>query len=467
MEPSPASDALIPALSWLAPGLAGCVPDFLGISAPKTGSTWLAANLRRHPEIFVPEIKEVKYFSSYHQYLDLKWYLGHFRAGADRLKGEASPSYALLPLRTIRLVHALAPRVKLVFLMRDPVARAWSHARHNYRYREANFRGYAGDIDSVSDDGWRANFRHPWPLLAGDYLGQLRRWLTVFPREQIYVDCYERLAADPVGLLRDIVGFLGAGADRDWSSFPTHEVILPGIPRTMPAHLRAEARALLEARTRELAEFLRGQFGLDVKPWWPETLGPGRVAAGRSAYDPRALFARAADDAYLAALLQTEVDGAEPRLIEEGYYGHNLVFYRRRFLALPQALGAVDRQRLHELAAGGPGAERVLTADTLEALKERVTQQVIDGLRQADGLLAARLQELAARLQELAAARQALQAEWQALEAERGETHKRQEELAAHLAGCEAFMARVRRSLLFRVRRTAKALFARWTSKGR
>ena len=114
-------------------------PDFLIISPPKTGSTWLAANLRLHPQVFVPDIKEVKYFSSFHRWLDLGWYLDHFAPAEGRLKGEASPSYAILPVERIRLVRRLFPDVKLIFLMREPVGRAWSHARHNHRYREANF----------------------------------------------------------------------------------------------------------------------------------------------------------------------------------------------------------------------------------------------------------------------------------------------------------------------------------------
>jgi Sulfotransferase domain len=54
-------------------GLSACVPDFLVVSAPKTGSTWLAYNLACHPSIFVPPDKEIKYFSNFHEWLDLDW----------------------------------------------------------------------------------------------------------------------------------------------------------------------------------------------------------------------------------------------------------------------------------------------------------------------------------------------------------------------------------------------------------
>src|SRR5690242_1140117 len=76
-------------------------PDFLIVSPPKTGSTWLAEKLRRHAGVFIPAIKEVKYFSLYHKWLDLSWYLDHFVPGYGRVRGEASPSYALLPVERI------------------------------------------------------------------------------------------------------------------------------------------------------------------------------------------------------------------------------------------------------------------------------------------------------------------------------------------------------------------------------
>jgi hypothetical protein len=55
--------------------------------------------------------QEVKYFSSLLKWLDLDWYLSHFIAGSDRVKGEASPSYALLPVERIELIRQLSPRL--------------------------------------------------------------------------------------------------------------------------------------------------------------------------------------------------------------------------------------------------------------------------------------------------------------------------------------------------------------------
>ena len=77
----------------------------------------------------------------------------------------------------IRQVHACFPHLKLVFLLREPCARAWSHARHMQQYREANFNDEP--IVEPTETDWRENFRHDWTAASGDYLGQLRRWLSV------------------------------------------------------------------------------------------------------------------------------------------------------------------------------------------------------------------------------------------------------------------------------------------------
>ena len=81
--------------------------------------------------MFVPERKELAYFGMLSRWVDLPWYARQFRPAGGRLAGEASPSYALLPVRTIRLIRDLLPDLKLIYLMRNPVPRAWSHA-----YRE-------------------------------------------------------------------------------------------------------------------------------------------------------------------------------------------------------------------------------------------------------------------------------------------------------------------------------------------
>lgn len=427
------------------------LPDFLVISPPKTGSTWLAANLRCHPGIFVPDVKEVKYFSLYHRWLDLNWYAGQFRNAGARLKGEASPSYALLPVQMIRWIHALMPHVKLVFLIRDPIARAWSHARHNYRYREASFTTYQGDIESVPDERWRESFRHPWLLGSGDYLGQLQRWLSVFPREQIYVDLYERIVTEPRALLQRMLSFLGVDAKQiDWPMFRIEERILSGLEKPLPPPLAAELRRLLHGRSCQLQHFLREKLGLSVSEAWSETLANKAVAnvplaSAEDCHPSHEAFARAFDEEYLADLLATEVQSSDPQLIVEGYYEHNVVLHRGRFVALAQSLGEVKIEALHAAIACGRDSPGILLGNSLAHVKERVAEQVVSqGVRQLEH----QQRRAEERIRELQHQVEALHAQHAAL--------------SARVSAFELFINRLRSSLPFRVHRKVHY----WLSRG-
>ena len=61
------------------------LPDFLGIGAQKAGTTWLHENLRCHPSLYLPDEKELHYFD-WHFHRPLRWYAGHFRQGAGRVR---------------------------------------------------------------------------------------------------------------------------------------------------------------------------------------------------------------------------------------------------------------------------------------------------------------------------------------------------------------------------------------------
>jgi hypothetical protein len=318
--------------------LAARRPDFLVISPPKTGSTWLADNLRHHLGVFVPHVKEVKYFSCYDRGFDLGWYLDHFAHGEGRVKGEATPTYALLPRWQIDLIRRLFRGVKLVFLMREPISRAWSHARHTLRYREANFFSFRGPDEEVTPQQWADNLLHDWTLAHGDYLGQLRRWLSVFPPEQLYVGFYESLAREPEALVRSVLRFLGADASLEMSAFPLFERILPGKPAPMPEQTARFAHRLFHGRSCELVEFLRERFGLAPPPEWEAVLRPPPVPdAGEPALpETPAAFLREWDDDYLRGVLAHEENfPTTQRVADLDYRGYEIVFQKGEFHALP------------------------------------------------------------------------------------------------------------------------------------
>ncbi|MCB1959392.1 MAG: hypothetical protein KDE68_02520 [Rhodocyclaceae bacterium] len=107
------------------------LPTFLGIGAPKCGTTWLAECLLEYPQVCVPEVKEVVYFSSAKK-LERgdAWYLAHFDpAGDAKAVGEFSVTYHAGGADVAARIQALAPEVHVLAVLRDPVERAFSHYR--------------------------------------------------------------------------------------------------------------------------------------------------------------------------------------------------------------------------------------------------------------------------------------------------------------------------------------------------
>jgi hypothetical protein len=349
-------------------------PDFLVISPPKTGSTWLAKNLGCHPEIFIPEIKEIKYFSSWFKWFDLDWYLEHFTLAPGKSKGEASPTYAILPTQKIQLIRNLFPEIKLIYLMREPIGRAWSHARHNHHYREANFARRKAPLNCVTEIQWQENFVHDWPLTSGDYLGQLKRWLSVFPKDQFFIGFFESITQRPEALLRRLFRFLGVDDSISLSGFPVYQRIQPGVPLTITESQRDRLRQILHPRTAELAEFLRRELDLEVPSEWDATLAPFESPAGTAQVN----FPDEWDDEFLKWVNREEESfpAATKSLIED-YRGFQIVFHNARFFALSEALGGICPALLNSADIERHEWEgKCFVAGSLAGVKECVNRRI-------------------------------------------------------------------------------------------
>ncbi len=110
-------------------GITGRRPDFLIIGAQKAGTTSLYNQLTRHPDVARCLGQEVHYFDR-HMHRSPAWYFAHFRprlfASDGVVTGESTPYYLFHP-RAAERVAELLPDVKLIVLLRDPVARDISH----------------------------------------------------------------------------------------------------------------------------------------------------------------------------------------------------------------------------------------------------------------------------------------------------------------------------------------------------
>lgn len=145
MTQSPRS--LAHCMKYLAPPrparLPGRLPDFIVIGTIKGGTSALYRYLGHHPQVAVSAEKELDFFldagalpkdprgferGAWH--LGEDWYRGWFRT--DKLVcGEASPNYSLSSHaeRIAGRIAAVAPRARLIYLVRNPLERARSHFR--------------------------------------------------------------------------------------------------------------------------------------------------------------------------------------------------------------------------------------------------------------------------------------------------------------------------------------------------
>ncbi len=252
-------------------------PDFLIVGPQRTGTTWLHANLRYHPEIFLTEPKELFYFSRLKTPLhprfesaDLRWYLSRFKERPAwwlykqaccllrhrglyraRVRGEATASYATLDRDVVEEIGALNPDLKVIFMVRDPIARAWSHAKKDL----ARNRGRR--LGDVSLEEFERFFRDPYQLRCARYREQIETWGSVFPGDQMFVGFFEDIEGRPEELLRNVLDFLGVASDARFIPRTARRAVNPTIDADMPAAVRTMLEGILASECRSWEELRR------------------------------------------------------------------------------------------------------------------------------------------------------------------------------------------------------------------
>ena len=263
------------------------LPDFLGIGAQKSGTTWLHHNLSQHPEVWLPPVKELHYFDHPHRtpsalLLPLRgwqarrarkelprlwhsrrqpallrwhlrfllgvrcpgWYASLFEPGPGQICGEITPGYDTLDATAVARIRTLMPGLRIVYLLRDPLERLWSGlAMHADRC------GW-GPLDTLPRGRLMGYLDWDLPLRHCDYVANLATWERHFTRERVHVDFFDRLACEPAALFADLCGFLGVDASaarvpRDVAT-PQHARVYPPPPPDIAALLRRRLRPQVE-----------------------------------------------------------------------------------------------------------------------------------------------------------------------------------------------------------------------------
>jgi len=274
-------------------------PDFICIGTQKAGTTWLDRNLRRHPKIWLPPVKEMHYFNHVHIPASRTWTEHHRKekgagafqrylkkvpeadrdartmarmadivagpvsddwygrifalAGPGQICGEITPDYCILPEEGIQHILKLAPAVRIVLALRDPIARSWSQMRMSLNGRNADKLGSPEMLARNREIFARSNY----PAI-------LARWRKFVPEDRFLVFFMDDIAAEPQALLERVCTFLGV---------PYRDKIFRRADN--PVHV-GEAQPIPEAVLAVLKENLRptydGLMGLypEIAARWAE-----------------------------------------------------------------------------------------------------------------------------------------------------------------------------------------------------
>jgi len=222
---------------------------FLGCGAMKAGTTWLFAMLDHHPDIYFSEEKEIHYFAHVHgvehplslqnrivrfkkfaaaldpdrynsrwvrhrldwfsrwlsEPLDDEWYAALFKKKKDqKYVADFSNLHALLDDEGWQHVRRVADEVKVLYIMRDPLQRLWSHVKFHAQYT-----GKADQLPNYTPAQFEVAARAPYMWRNSEYGHIVARLKRHFGEDELKLCFFEDIHADPLGWLRELESFLG------------------------------------------------------------------------------------------------------------------------------------------------------------------------------------------------------------------------------------------------------------------
>ena len=191
--------------------------DFIGIGAPKCGSTWTAQCLKETPGILFSNNrnwKEIAYFNKKllaQDFLDIKsiehnyrykkpisWYLKQFPNGGNgSLVGEISPEY-LFDEESPYKIKNFFPNVKIIVNLRNPVdflySLYWEQQTSVYAYKSISFKELL-----LCESNYKK---------IGLYYHYLKRYYDSFPKENIHVILFDDIVNNPELTIQQLYDFL-------------------------------------------------------------------------------------------------------------------------------------------------------------------------------------------------------------------------------------------------------------------
>jgi hypothetical protein len=171
-------------------------PNFIYTGPDKAGSSWLHEVLIRHPQVFMPEAKDLYFFDRYY-HKGMAWYLRHFEgAGPEHVVvGEVTQDYLADPRCPQRIEESLG-HVRTMVTLRDPADRAFS----SYLYMLKHGEKPGTFLEALEG--------RPELIEHGRYGAGLMRYIERFGRDSIHVAVFDDLVADPQAFVDELLAWL-------------------------------------------------------------------------------------------------------------------------------------------------------------------------------------------------------------------------------------------------------------------
>ena len=244
-------------------------PEFFIVGAPKCGTTAMQEYLGQHPDIFMPDMKEINHFADDllkqdDPFLSRERYLSLFAgAGESRLAGEASV-YHLFSKNAPFNIKSFCPNAKIIIMLRNPVDVLYSrHAQLVYNGAEdiLDFEAsLAAEEKRRKGEMNPKNIRIEKKLLHREvvkFTEQVKRYFDIFGRNNVHVIIYDDFKNDTAEVYRETLRFLNV----DIGFQPDFKVINPNkrvrvrtlqhFLKTPPSPLRMIGKLLLPQSLRD------------------------------------------------------------------------------------------------------------------------------------------------------------------------------------------------------------------------
>jgi len=169
-------------------------PNFMCVGAQKAGTTTVFEILRQHSHIYLHPKKELHFFDREEEYKKgFNWYINTYfnNVKKEMAIGEITPNYMCEEYVPERIYKDLGANIKLIFILRNPANRAFSHYNMNIN------RGLKNKSFDFIVNNWKENEINSTDVAyhfikRGFYDVQIQNFLHYFNKENCLFLLFEK-----------------------------------------------------------------------------------------------------------------------------------------------------------------------------------------------------------------------------------------------------------------------------------